>query len=76
MTFFDTRNGFPGSGRGSGRIKVYKRMLTGSPLLSPPPPPTPLYSYLLAFSLTCNIREPGTGYFSLYQEPMTLLNFR
>ena len=41
MTFFDTRNGFPGSGRGSGRIKVYKRMLTGSPLLSPPPPPPP-----------------------------------
>ena len=30
---FDTRNGFPGSGRGSGQTKVFK-MHTGSPLLS------------------------------------------
>ena len=30
----DTRNGFPGSGRGSGQTKVFK-MLTGSPSLSP-----------------------------------------
>ena len=39
---FDTRNGFPGSGRGSGQTKVFK-MHTGSPLLSlsPPPPPAP-----------------------------------
>ena len=49
MTFFDTRNGFPGSGRGSGRIKVYKRMLTGSPLLSPPPPTPP------PSTLTCSL---------------------
>ena len=61
---FDTRNGFSGSERGSGRIEVCEKMLTDSPLLS-----SCRFSFVryftarLIFSLVCTDREPGTGYF-------------
>ena len=64
MTFLTRETVFLEVGGAVGRLR-YLRCLQALPFsllsLPPPPPPTPPYCYLLAFSLTCDVREPGTG---------------